>query len=115
MENWLVTLETFEQNLARSGALSWLGLAHGTMRTLLFSPRGRDLAELQKLVQTRHEQDEIYIVLSGSCRFSRNDELRDIAAGDVVFIAAGAHHQFHGYSDDFAAWVIFWGPPGGEA
>lgn len=114
MENWIVTLEIFERNLARSGGVSWQGLAHGTMRTLLFGPRGRDVQTLQALVSTNHEQDEIYIVLSGHCLFSKNDEFREIGAGDVVFVEAGATHQFHSYSDDFAAWVIFWGPAGGE-
>jgi hypothetical protein len=28
---------------------------------------------------------------------------------------AGAEHRFLNFSEDFADWVIFWGPSGGEA
>lgn len=114
-DEWHVTLAAFERGLAQGGGLSWQGLAHGTMRTLLFSPGGRDLEQVQKLVQTEHEQDEIYIILRGSCLFSRAGAYRSLEAGDVVLVPAGETHNFHGFSDDFAAWVIFWGPPGGES
>lgn len=28
---------------------------------------------------------------------------------------AGAEHRFVEFTPDFATWVVFWGPPGGEA
>jgi hypothetical protein len=34
--------------------------------------------------------------------------------GDVLFAAAHVEHRFEGFSDDFATWVVFYGPPGGE-
>jgi len=34
--------------------------------------------------------------------------------GDVLFVAAGVEHRFLNISDDFSAWVVFWGPKGGE-
>jgi hypothetical protein len=30
------------------------------------------------------------------------------------FVAAGVPHRFESCSDDFATWVVFWGPKGGE-
>jgi hypothetical protein len=30
------------------------------------------------------------------------------------FVAAGVPHRFESFSDDFATWVVFWGPRGGE-
>lgn len=39
----------------------------------------------------------------------------ELAAGDAVFVPAGARHRFHSFSAGFATWVIFWGRKGGEA
>ena len=36
------------------------------------------------------------------------------AAGDCFFVPAGVEHRFTRFSPDFAAWVVFWGPEGGE-
>ncbi len=43
------------------------------------------------------------------------DERRAFAAQDVIFVEAGTPHRLEAFSEDFATWVIFWGPPGGEA
>ncbi len=80
---------------------------HGTMMLGLYAPRGPD-------IQTPHEQDELYVVASGSGAFNKDGERRAIAAPDVIFVEAGVSHRFEDLSDDFSAWVIFWGPPGGE-
>ena len=32
----------------------------------------------------------------------------------VLFVPAGVEHRFDDFSDDFAAWVVFFGPKGGE-
>jgi len=39
---------------------------------------------------------------------------REVAPGTVVFVAAGRPHRFEEFSDDFAVWVFFYGPAGGE-
>lgn len=114
MTDWIVPLATFEAQLAGSERPSWQGLTHGTMRFYLFAPGDRDVATLQGLVETNHAQDEIYIVLRGTCAFSKDGDAREIRTGDVLFVEAQATHRFEAYSPDFAAWVIFWGPPGGE-
>ena len=66
-------------------------LENGTMELGFYCPRITD-------EQQPHAQDEIYIV----------------QAGRGVFVAAGVEHRFADFSDDFAAWVIFYGPEGGE-
>ena len=83
-------------------------LAHGTMSLQLFAPRGEDR-------RAPHSQDVLYIVASGRSGFLEDGERTEAKAGDALFVAAGDVHRFEDMSDDFAAWVIFWGPEGGEA
>ena len=35
-------------------------------------------------------------------------------SGSFVFVAAGQEHRFEQFSADFAVWVFFFGPEGGE-
>ncbi|MDZ7644548.1 MAG: cupin domain-containing protein [Woeseiaceae bacterium] len=82
-------------------------LTHGSMELGYYAPRGED-------PQHPHDQDEIYIVQSGSGTFLLGDERRPFEAGEALFVPAGARHRFEEFSDDFAAWVVFYGPTGGE-
>ncbi|MBX6323360.1 MAG: cupin domain-containing protein [Rhodospirillaceae bacterium] len=77
------------------------------MRVGVYAPRGRD-------DQTPHEQDEIYIVIAGSGTFERGEERVRFDPGTVLFVPAGMPHRFTDFGDDFATWVVFWGPEGGE-
>ena len=81
--------------------------AHGSLRVELYAPRGTD-------PQTPHARDEVYVVVSGHGKFSCDGEIRDFAAGELLFVPAGMDHRFLDFSDDFATWVIFYGPDGGE-
>lgn len=80
---------------------------HGTMRLGMYAPRGHD-------PQQPHDQDELYFVLSGTGTFSHGNERSSFGVGDALFVAAGEKHRFEEFSEDFAAWVVFWGPQGGE-
>jgi mannose-6-phosphate isomerase-like protein (cupin superfamily) len=82
--------------------------AHGTMSVELYAPLGIDR-------QKPHAQDELYIVHSGSGVFLLEGERCPFGPGDAYFVPAGADHCFEDFSEDFATWVVFWGPPGGEA
>ena len=64
--------------------------------------------------QTPHKQDEIYIIIRGSGLFLHDGKRDPVGSGDLVFVAAGAEHQFEDYSEDFAVWRVFYGPDGGE-
>lgn len=82
---------------------------HGTMSLRFYQPKG-GVDE-----QTPHEQDEVYIIASGSGWFLNGDERHPFQSGDVLFVPARREHRFVDFSDDFATWVVFYGPGGGEA
>jgi mannose-6-phosphate isomerase-like protein (cupin superfamily) len=90
------------------GRLSALLLKHGSMELRWYAPRGED-------AQTPHNQDEIYIVAAGTGTFLRAGERFRFGPGDALFVAAGVEHRFVDFSEDFAVWVVFYGPAGGEA
>ena len=83
-------------------------LSHGSMLVALYAPRGKD-------EQTPHTQDELYLVARGSGWFVTGDARHPFGAGDVLFVPAGVVHRFEQFSDDFAVWVVFYGPEGGES
>lgn len=81
--------------------------AHGTMSVELYAPLGHD-------PQQPHAQDELYFIHSGTGVLRIDGDSQPFAPGDCFFVAAGAAHRFEAFSEDFRAWVVFWGPPGGE-
>ena len=110
--NWLVSLADARGAPIPEGKRSALLMEHGTMTLRYYAPKGHD-------PQTPHDQDEIYIVMSGRGTFALGKdesslERRQFGPGDAIFAPAGFLHRFEGFSDDFATWVIFWGPKGGE-
>jgi mannose-6-phosphate isomerase-like protein (cupin superfamily) len=82
-------------------------LEHGTMQLRWFAPKGED-------TQTPHDQDELYIIASGTGWFRRGTERVPFAAHDALFVRAGEAHRFEDFSADFATWVVFYGAKGGE-
>lgn len=78
-------------------------LRRGEMSLLLFAPRNRDY-------QTPHTQDELYIVVRGSGTLLLEEEEVRFETGDVLYVPAGKYHRFVQFTDDLAAWVVFWGP-----
>jgi mannose-6-phosphate isomerase-like protein (cupin superfamily) len=82
-------------------------LERGTLEIGYYAPVGSD-------AQTPHAQDEVYVIKSGTGSFRVDGKSRPCRAGDVLFVAAGVPHNFHDFSEGFAAWVIFYGPDGGE-
>jgi mannose-6-phosphate isomerase-like protein (cupin superfamily) len=80
---------------------------HGSMSVVLFAPQGRDY-------QDSHEQDELYVVLSGSGTLVLDDSSILFSQGDVLFVPARQHHHFESFTPDLVTWAIFWGTVGGE-
>ena len=80
---------------------------HGSLVVKLYAPRGQD-------PQTPHSRDEIYVVARGVGEFVFGDERQPFGPHDVLFAAAGVEHRFENFSDNFAVWVFFYGPEGGE-
>ena len=83
-------------------------LEHGSMEVEIYAPRGKDLQE-------PHTRDELYVVVSGSGELVSGPDRHPCGPGDVLFVPAGVEHRFEDFTDDFATWVIFYGPEGGEA
>jgi len=83
-------------------------MEHGSMELGFYKP---DKVDPQK----PHAQDEIYVVQSGSGYFVCGDERKPFETGEALFVPAGVVHRFEDFSNDFAAWVVFYGPDGGEA
>jgi mannose-6-phosphate isomerase-like protein (cupin superfamily) len=108
VNGYLKALSGLEQLPGPEGERSIELFRHGTLTVKLYAPRGNDH-------QTPHTRDEIYVIASGSGRFRRTAEETSFGAGDVLFVAAGEEHQFIEFSEDFATWVFFYGPEGGEA
>lgn len=84
-----------------------LGLSHGSMSFGLYAPIGAD-------PQQPHKRDELYIIESGTGKLVLNGEHHVFEPGHVFFVAAGVAHKFVEFSSNFRAWVVFWGPHGGE-
>ena len=104
---WHATLAQAAEEPTSPGRSSALLMAHGSMSLRYYAPEGEDN-------QTPHDQDELYIVASGQGTFLREDRKVAFGPGDVLFAAAGEKHRFVDFSEDFATWVVFYGPEGGE-
>ena len=105
------------------GSLSAKLMQYGSMEVRWYAPRGLD-------PQVPHDRDELYVVVSGTgvfirseeaARFGddtalslRGDERVAVQPGDALFVPAGTEHRFDAMSPDFGAWMIFYGPEGGE-
>jgi mannose-6-phosphate isomerase-like protein (cupin superfamily) len=101
------TSEALQKLAATPGATFVTLLEHGSMSVEVYKPRRVD-------EQTPHDQDELYCVISGTGVFVVDGEPRPFEPGEVLFVGAGVPHRFESFSDDFATWVIFWGPKGSE-
>jgi mannose-6-phosphate isomerase-like protein (cupin superfamily) len=61
-------------------------------------------------LQGPHVRDELYVVASGRGRFRCDGETQPVGVSDVLFVRAGVEHRFEDFTDDFSAWVVFFGP-----
>lgn len=108
INNYLASLEEAVERLKSEPEKKFTVLMkHGTMQVEYFAPEFTD-------TQTPHTQDEIYVIASGSSSFYRDGEIIECKKGNVLFVPAGMEHRFMNFTDDFATWVIFYGPDGGE-
>ena len=102
---------TFEEALRRGapppGNLAVPIFDHGSLAVEMYTPVGADL-------QSPHDRDEVYVVARGTGVFFDGSERREVRPGSFVFVAAGQEHRFEAFSAEFAVWVLFYGPAGGE-
>ncbi len=108
MNGWQGTLETALGRTFNDEDPGYtVELARGTLEVGLYRPPRPD-------PQQPHQQDELYFVVSGHGWFVNDGDRSEIGPGDALFVAAGVPHRFEDFSDDLTAWVVFYGPPGGE-
>jgi len=81
--------------------------AHGSLVVELYTPVGHD-------PQKPHARDEVYFVARGKGQFFDGAQRHPVGAGSFIFVRAGEIHCFEEFSPDFAVWVAFYGPEGGE-
>jgi len=79
----------------------------GSLCLEIYRPRGVD-------PQQPHDRDELYFVISGTGVFESEQGPQPFEPGQALFVAAGVPHRFVDFTDDFATWVVFYGPRGGE-
>ena len=103
-----LTLEEMRSNIPADSAKRFhIGFERGQLTVELYIPKGEDL-------QQPHDRDECYFVTRGEGRFVMGDETVDFGPGDFLFVPAGVPHRFVDFGDEVEAWVVFYGPEGGD-
>lgn len=103
-----LTVDNALSKLAQAGGSEFVTLfLHGSLQVEIYKPNGVDR-------QQPHTRDELYVIISGSGYFVQGTEREPFSAGEVLFVPAGTAHRFEEFTDDFATWVFFFGPSGGE-
>jgi mannose-6-phosphate isomerase-like protein (cupin superfamily) len=103
-----VTVGEVMARIPGPGGRRWeVAFERGSLEVELYAPRGND-------PQTPHTRDEIYVVVRGAGTFVHGEERTGFGTGDLLFVPAGQPHRFEDFSADLEAWVIFYGPEGGE-
>ncbi len=103
-----ITVEHALEELSKDKAPFKELFVHGTLAVEIYKPKRSDR-------QTPHERDEVYVVISGSGFFINDGKREAFGEGDVLFVPAGVEHRFVKFTKDFATWVFFYGPEGGES
>jgi mannose-6-phosphate isomerase-like protein (cupin superfamily) len=80
---------------------------HGSLQVEIYRPLGTD-------PQAPHTRDEAYVVIQGTGTFVIEGQRQPFGPGDFLFAPARVPHRFEDFSADFAVWVLFYGPEGGE-
>jgi len=93
--------------IAKAGANFLTLFRQGTLEIEIYRPVGIDRQE-------PHAKDEVYVVIDGIGKFMHGNRRSSFHRGDVLFVRAGIPHRFEDFSPDFATWVFFYGPEGGE-
>ena len=99
--------DALARHSGRDGEHSVPLFRHGSLMVKLYAPRVTD-------PQTPHARDEIYVVGQGRGVFFDGETRRPFEPGTFLFVKAGRPHRFEDFTNDFAVWVFFYGPEGGE-
>ena len=103
MDKFIVTTaEAIRQLKEEKDKAFTIMMKDGSMSIEYFAPKITD-------TQKPHQQDELYVIVSGQSEFYRDGEIINCTEGDVIFVPAGMEHRFMNFTIDFATWVIFYG------
>jgi mannose-6-phosphate isomerase-like protein (cupin superfamily) len=69
-----------------------------------------ELAAGSEDVQKPHDEDEVYVVLSGRGRFVVDGDDLAVGPGSILFVGKHAVHRFHSIEEDLSIVVAF-SPP----
>jgi mannose-6-phosphate isomerase-like protein (cupin superfamily) len=65
------------------------------------------LQEGARDMQTPHDEDEVYLVLSGRATLKVGEELREVKEGTVLYVRATESHSFFEIEEDMTLLVFF--------
>lgn len=102
-----ITPDNAEELLKKSDKKFIKLFEHGSLEVEYYKP---DIIDEQQ----PHERDEVYVVISGTGFFVNGENRHPFEPGQVLFVPAGVIHRFEDFTEDFATWVFFYGPKGGE-
>ncbi len=58
-------------------------------------------------LQSPHELDEMYYIISGEGQFTADGVERHVKTGDSIFVKAHVGHRFHDITEDLSVLVYF--------
>ncbi len=108
MSNKEISIDSATRTLRKSKSVFVELFKHGTLVVEYYKPDKIDKQE-------PHNRDEVYVIASGTGTFFNGTKRLKFKPGDFMFVPAGVDHRFEKFSEDFATWVFFYGPVGGEA
>ncbi|QJD79607.1 cupin domain-containing protein [Spirosoma rhododendri] len=80
--------------------------AHGSLVVDFYKP--------DRVDKQPHPRHEVYIITNGTGTFDPAGCQMAVKPGDLLVVPAGTDHRFRHFPDDFATWVLFYGPDGGK-
>lgn len=107
MSNTEISKDKAGQLLKKSKSVFVELFKHGSLVVEFYKPEKIDK-------QQPHNRDEIYVIASGTGMYFNGEKRIKFKPGDFMFVPAGMEHRFEKFSKDFATWVFFYGPIGGE-
>ena len=69
------------------------------------------LAAGSKDMQAPHDEDEVYLVLTGKARMQLGDEEREVGPGSLLYVSASTEHSFFEIEEDMTLMVFFAASP----
>jgi len=69
------------------------------------------LAAGSKDMQAPHDEDEVYLVLSGKARMRLGEEDRAVGPGSLLYVSATTQHSFFEIEEDMTLLVMFAATP----